>query len=152
MALDGVLPGDWWLQRNLVVPGNSPDDNGIELQELSKRSARLCARLSSNYLLGVHDWLARLQSEERLDKQELGTLRDRLGYPQDKQWKDRLKLDLARWTPDFLYKVGLLRSRFDPAPQVLDWAAMLTWLTLEKGKVPGGSLPCDILIVRKEAD
>ena len=116
------------------------------MQELSKRSARLCARLVSNHLLGVPGWLQQLQANQNPILDLRDQMRLKLNYPQDKQWTERLKIDLARWTPDFLFKVAMVRSVEEPSPQVLDWASMLTWLTLEQAEPPGATMPINVFL------
>ncbi len=163
-----ILPGDWWFIRQQRIPLKSdltdttdstiapdklrqPDRPvlSMALHEISEKAARLCFRLHSLHLAGVRNYLAELQSVENnvvLTDQDREGLRKKFDVGKGKEWTNRFKKELDRWTLDFVYKFGVLRNVQEPAPPLLDWASSMTWLTMNQSATPGGSLPLDYLL------
>ncbi len=166
-----ILPGDWWLvrQRELRTPivrssrrDSQSEDHSprpLTMAELSEKAAKFCFRLHELYLQGVPKALRDLQPGGRpvqadaVRNNEISRRLD-LGGKRIEQLKQGR--DIQRFTVDHLYKIAALQGVSEPAPCVLEWGAVLTWLVLHvdslsgqpEGKfgVPGGSVPLECVV------
>ena len=170
-----ILPGDWWLvrQRELKTPVVRPSRRDsqseyrslrpLTMGELSEKAAKVCFRLHELYLQGVPKALRDLQPGGRPVQADAVRYNDRskeisqrldLGGKRTEQLKQGR--DIQRFTVDHLYKIAALQGVSEPAPCVLEWGAVLTWLVLHvdslsgqpEGKfgVPGGSVPLECVV------
>ena len=164
-----ILSGDWWLIRQQKVPLSEKTVNhnkeerlkkpenyrprtwsyDIALGEISEKAAKFCCRLHCMHLVGLREILAELQivdDDLTLSAEQRKALRERFDVPEGKPWTERLKKDLDRWTLDFIYKLGVFRGEWDPAPPTIDWASSMTWLTMTQSDIPKGTRPMDYFL------
>lgn len=163
-----MLSGDWWFLRQQRIPlsAHRIADNrvrweqtssrrrpetwtsDISLAEISEKAARFCFRLHSMQLAGVREMLTQLGARDAsiLTRQQQAEIRQRMDVPKGKQWSERLKTSLNRWTLDFNYKLGVLRGVGQPSPPLLDWAASMTWITMSQAETAGVTLPLRYVI------
>lgn len=164
-----ILPGDWWLIRKQKIPlpeqtiiNNREEwlkkpakkrsatwSTDITLGEISEKAAKFCGRLHCMHLTGLRQLLDELQIDDEnrvLSPNQRSTLRERLDVPKGKPWNERLTRDLDRWTPDFIYKLGLLHGLRNPSPPTIDWASSMTWLTMTQAEIPRGTLPINYFL------
>ena len=100
-------------------------------------------------LAGLREVLAELQIDDKnlvLSPDQRAALRERFDVPEGKPWTERFRKDPDRWTPDFIYKLGMFRGQWDPAPPTIDWASAMTWLTMNQAEIPVGTLPMDYFL------
>lgn len=159
-----ILPGDWWFLRTPQIPlpvagettsaspdmrdrfAPHPDRKQVSLAGIAERAARLCWRLKSMQLAGVSGLFADATpsaAELRLPKNRQSDLRGLLNVNPGKEWTERIGLAGKRWTPDFVLKLAARRDVGQVQVHVLDWAAMMTWVTLHQGQIPPGHVPAD---------
>ena len=121
----------------------------IALSDISEKAAKFCCRLHCMHLAGLRKILSELQVHDKslvLSTDQRAVLRERFDVPEGKPWNDRFKKDLERWTPDFIYKLGIFRRVWDPAPPTIDWASSMTWLTMNQAEIPEGTLPMNYFL------
>lgn len=166
-----ILPGDWWLIRQCELKTQSVlrprrrrgvttvKSRRLTMAELSETAAKLCFRLHSMYLQGVPALLKELQ-QDSLPAAQYGTRIREINRRLDLGGKRIEKLkqgrDVQRFTVDQIYKLAVLQGVSEPAPCVLEWGAVLTWLLLHLGShpldaggavgIPGGTVPLECVI------
>lgn len=165
-----ILPGDWWLIRQCTLNTEAllrrrrrgaatVKSRPLTMAELSETAAKLCFRLHSMYLQGVPGLLKELQQDNLQASQHANWTREinrRLDVGGKRIEKLKQGRDVQRFTLDHLYKLAALQGVFEPAPCVLEWGAVLTWLVLHLGSqpveggstlgIPGGTVPLECVI------
>jgi hypothetical protein len=166
-----ILPGDWWLIRQcqldtaLVLRPRrrrgkaAAGTRKLTMGELSETAAKLCFRLHSIDLQGGVTLLNELQrgrlrmAEYTARTREISRRLDLGGKRVEKLKQSR---DVHRFTVDHVYKLAVLQGVSDPAPCVLEWGAVLTWLLQHLGSqppdadgsvgMPGGTVPLECVV------
>lgn len=166
-----ILPGDWWLIRQCNLNTQSVlrprrrrgvatvKSRQLTMAELSETAAKLCFRLHSMYLQGVPGLLKELQQDSLPAAQYMARIREinrRLDLGGKRIEKLKQGRDVQRFTVDQIYKLAVLQGVPEPAPCVLEWGAVLTWLLLHLGShpvdaggtvgIPGGTVPLECVV------
>jgi hypothetical protein len=131
----------------------------LTMAELSETAAKLCFRLHSMYLQGVPGLLKELQQDSLPAAQYMARIREinrRLDLGGKRIEKLKQGRDVQRFTVDQIYKLAVLQGVPEPAPCVLEWGAVLTWLLLHLGShsvdaggtvgIPGGTVPLECVV------
>ncbi|MFM7167552.1 MAG: hypothetical protein ACKO3T_20095 [Planctomycetaceae bacterium] len=166
-----ILSGDWWLIRQcplrtglVLRPRRKPGHvqagtRQLTMGELSEMAAKLCFRLHSIDLQGGTVLLTELQRDRRQLAEYTARTREinrRLDLGGKRVEKLKQSRDVHRFTVDHIYKLAVLQGVTDPAPCVLEWGAVLTWLLQHVGSqpadtggsigIPGGTVPLECVV------
>lgn len=144
-----ILPGDWWFLRKAKIP-EIATGNQVELLRISSTAAKLCNHRVSLQMVGVSEWLRFLARNDfdslatRLTEQD--ELREKLDIGNRSQWSRIIDPNVNNWSPDFIFKLAVLRESTEPGPTILDWAAHLTWLVMCQQELDSGTIDVDAYI------
>lgn len=144
-----ILTGNWWFLRAETIP-QIGTGKAVAMSKVSADAARICAHRTNLQLAGISEWLKELQHPEAKSLATRSTDRNRLkeavNIVNDVQWRRILSMNLGNWSPDFLYKLGLLRNTEHVHPIALDWTSHLTWLVTNQLQLPASTMPIEPFI------